>query len=65
MIRFIMIPTDINECSDDSSNCAIGSTCVNTQGGYNCTCPEGYSGDGRQDGDRCRGRLIIAFHFVT
>lgn len=33
--------------------CVNESTCVNTYGNYSCVCPEGYSGDGRQDGDGC------------
>ena len=49
------IPIDIDECSESSSNCTSDSTCVNTQGSYDCICPEGYSGDGRQDGSGCRG----------
>lgn len=49
------IPIDIDECSESSSNCTTDSTCVNTQGSYDCICPEGYSGDGRQDGGGCRG----------
>ena len=46
---------DIDECSEGSSNCTVGSTCVNAQGSYYCVCLEGYFGDGRQDGDGCRG----------
>ena len=44
---------DVNECLEGSSMCVNESTCVNTHGNYNCVCPEGYSGDGRQDGDGC------------
>lgn len=33
--------------------CVNESTCVNTYGNYNCVCPEGYTGDGRQNGDGC------------
>ena len=55
----MIIPIDINECSDGSSNCTTDSTCLNTQGSYSCICPEGYSGDGRQDGDGCRGTFMV------
>lgn len=44
---------DINECDEGSAMCVNESTCVNTYGNYSCVCPEGYSGDGRQDGDGC------------
>ena len=49
---------DIDECSE-GSNCITDSTCVNTEGSYNCICPEGYFGDGRQDGDGCSGKHTI------
>lgn len=32
---------DIDECANDPTICGVG-TCVNTDGGYNCVCPEGY-----------------------
>ena len=33
--------TDINECaSDDANNCPTEADCVNTNGGYDCVCPE-------------------------
>ena len=56
----ICIPIDINECSEGSSNCTIDSICVNTEGSYDCVCSEGYSGDGRQDGDGCQGNIFIS-----
>ena len=31
---------DINEC-EDQTLCALGKKCVNTDGGYQCICPEG------------------------
>lgn len=37
---------DIDECADDLS-CLPSSTCVNTEGGYECTCPHFYLGDGQ------------------
>ena len=43
--------TDINEC-DDPQACQYG-TCINTEGGYECECPEGFelspSGNGCLD----------------
>ncbi|XP_068704318.1 adhesion G protein-coupled receptor E2-like [Montipora foliosa] len=45
---------DINECSSENE-CHVNATCANTKGSYNCTCKEGYEGDGRNcsDIDEC------------
>ncbi|KAA8538492.1 hypothetical protein F0562_028137 [Nyssa sinensis] len=43
---------DIDECAEGSHNCE--KDCINTVGNYNCTCPPGYHGDGRRDGERCQ-----------
>lgn len=32
---------DINECLEDRSVCQ-GGDCINTEGSYDCTCPEGF-----------------------
>ncbi|KAK1406744.1 hypothetical protein QVD17_38352 [Tagetes erecta] len=43
---------DINECENEALNdCIYG--CVNTNGSYNCSCPFGQSGDGREHGSGC------------
>ena len=49
-----MLPllTDINECADkDSSPCSM--ICTNTHGNYTCSCPSGYTGDGKKNGTGC------------
>ncbi|KAL9974208.1 hypothetical protein ACROYT_G011221 [Oculina patagonica] len=38
---------DIDECSNGSHECDTNAHCFNTVGGHNCTCKEGYTGDGR------------------
>ncbi|GFP81277.1 wall-associated receptor kinase 2 [Phtheirospermum japonicum] len=43
---------DIDECLNTSLN-ICEKKCVNTPGGFQCVCPEGYSGDGRTDGKGC------------
>ncbi|KAH6834168.1 hypothetical protein C2S53_019003 [Perilla frutescens var. hirtella] len=50
---------DVNECEMSSlNNCEHG--CRNTIGNYTCTCPRGYHGDGREDGEGCsRDELLI------
>ena len=43
---------DINEC-DEIMPCDGNATCMNTKGSYNCTCLEGFSGNGTV----CTGKL--------
>ena len=38
--------TDIDECAMESDNCAENAICMNIPGSFNCTCNEGYTGDG-------------------
>ena len=48
---------DINECDDVSkNNCSINAHCNNTDGNYNCSCYDGYNGDGFQ----CDGEPMIS-----
>ena len=44
---------DIDECNTGSHNCDVNANCTNTFGGHNCTCKEGFAGDGRS----CSGTL--------
>ena len=44
---------DIDECSKGSHVCHVNAGCTNTNGSYNCTCKEGFIGDGRS----CSGTL--------
>ncbi|XP_006170294.1 adhesion G protein-coupled receptor E1 [Tupaia chinensis] len=37
--------TDIDECSQDPSQCGPHSVCTNTMGSYNCSCIEGFRPD--------------------
>ena len=43
-IYFVVL--DINECTIGTYNCAVDAVCNNTQGSYNCTCKDGFHGDG-------------------
>ncbi|KAI6689476.1 hypothetical protein NL676_026304 [Syzygium grande] len=43
---------DIDECADPNKNQCNGQ-CNNVVGSYNCSCPKGYHGDGRKDGQGC------------
>ena len=31
-----IMSTDVDECSERSDNCEVGSTCVNTEGSFTC-----------------------------
>ena len=47
-LRFdIFVISDIDECSEGTNNCHAEATCKNTQGLYNCTCVNGYEGNGK------------------
>ena len=38
---------DIDECITGNHDCDVNANCTNTVGGHNCTCKEGFAGDGR------------------
>uniref|UniRef100_M1BNK4 ATP binding protein n=1 Tax=Solanum tuberosum TaxID=4113 RepID=M1BNK4_SOLTU len=43
---------DIDECADPNTN-SCESICINIPGSYNCSCPDGYTDDGKKDGRGC------------
>ena len=45
----------MDECAIDSDDCVDGATCMNTVGSFTCTCPPGFSGDGRTSRNGCSG----------
>ncbi|KAI3903063.1 hypothetical protein MKW92_012120 [Papaver armeniacum] len=53
---------DIDECEDQNNNPCDG-ICINTNGGYNCTCPTGSVGDGRKDGRGCTSSIVKKENF--
>ena len=47
MFRHVyLLNSDIDECSHGFDNCSDYAYCTNTFGGHNCTCNDGYTGDG-------------------
>ena len=47
--NFFLFPVpllDIDECADGSHRCNSSASCINTDGSFNCTCDNGYGGDG-------------------
>ncbi|KAK4747243.1 hypothetical protein SAY87_026280 [Trapa incisa] len=41
---------DIDECAS-SNPCNVTSLCINLPGTFNCSCPKGFAGDGKRDGN--------------
>lgn len=37
---------DVDECEINAHNCAIHANCVNTPGSFQCSCKEGWVGNG-------------------
>ena len=52
---------DINECVTNNGGCQQG--CVNTGGGFYCTCPDGYRLN--DEGFLCKGKLIMLLYRKT
>ncbi len=46
MTPFSSYSADINECGREPDLCHDNATCSNTFGGYNCSCDDGFTGDG-------------------
>ena len=55
MLFLIASKPDVDECITGSHDCHQNANCTNTVGSHNCTCKEGFSGDGRQ---QCAGTSI-------
>ena len=54
---------DINECAEKTDNCEGNAECVNTEGGYNCTCKPGFN-DIYGNGTICTG-MYTGFTFES
>ena len=44
--HFYYLSSDVDECQKKKHNCHVDAQCSNTFGAFNCTCLQGYSGDG-------------------
>ena len=53
----LLILLDIDECAIGTDMCDMNANCTNTDGGYNCTCQSGYSGNGVD----CEGMYICTY----
>ena len=47
---------DIPECALGRDDCHVNATCSETPGSFECTCNQGFSGDGRD----CQGNFFVA-----
>lgn len=57
MYTILFLITDINECLRDNGGCDPDAACINTMGSFQCSCDEGFSGNGFT----CRGN---SFHHL-
>lgn len=55
---FFLNNTDIDECALGRYTCDRNAECMDTVGGYRCSCSPGYTGDGRS----CSGILFYIFY---
>ena len=44
--NFYIYFSDISECATNADNCDANAACTNTPGSFDCTCNQGYTGDG-------------------
>ena len=44
--KTFLFPLDVDECSTGNNSCHVNASCTNTDGGYECDCISGFSGDG-------------------
>ena len=51
---------DIDECSNGSHLCDVNANCTNSVGSHNCTCKEGFTGNGTS----CAGTLNLLFFHI-
>jgi len=58
MCKCIFVPPDIDECANES-RCVDNAQCNNLPGTYNCTCKNGFSGNGSVS---CEGKVRLSLN---
>ncbi|KAK6132232.1 hypothetical protein DH2020_034015 [Rehmannia glutinosa] len=53
---------DINECEKMDPCEGI---CTNLEGSYSCSCPKGFEGDGKKDGDGCHAKSHTTLFYIA
>ncbi|KAK6131999.1 hypothetical protein DH2020_034257 [Rehmannia glutinosa] len=53
---------DINECEKMDPCEGI---CTNLEGSYSCSCPNGFEGDGKKDGDGCHAKSHTTLFYIA
>ena len=53
-----MFRLDIPECLLGSHDCHVNATCRDIPGSFECTCNEGFTGDGRD----CQGTVVYELY---
>ena len=62
MVRSVDFILDIDECTGDTHNCSRNnSTSTNTEGSFNCSCKQGFTGNGH----KCEGRILEKLYYPT
>ena len=51
----LLLPTDDDECKNGMHDCDMNANCTNTKGSFECTCNNGFVGDGKT----CISKLYI------
>ena len=53
LIFLLWLVSDIDECEAGTHNCSAAAVCNNTKGAFNCTCIQGFVGNGYKcEGER-------------
>lgn len=53
---------DVDECDENTGNCATEANCINTVGSFICQCITGYSGDGVSCNGKAEGSLNFSYY---
>ncbi len=61
IVKVTFLQLDINECTDGSANCDENADCENNEGSYDCTCRNGFTGNGK----KCNGKQLNVTPIIT
>ena len=58
LLCYTFVFLDVDECTD---SCHENADCVNSVGSFQCTCQNGYTGDGNTN---CSGKPVILVYIM-